>query len=105
MSKKIEFEKDGEKYTLEYNRKSIEMLEERGFSVEEMTKKPMKMLPLAFEGLFYKNHSRVKKAFVDECYDNFSDKEKLIEVIGEMLAESYETLTSNEGNIEWKIVG
>lgn len=109
MSKKIEFEKNGEKYILEYNRKSIELLEGRGFSVEDMFKKPMTMLPLAFEGLFYKNHKRVKREFVDECYDCFENKEKLAGVIADMLTETYDTLTSdNEDsskNIEWKIVG
>lgn len=109
MSKKIEFEKDGERYILEYNRKSIELLEGRGFSISEMLKKPMTMLPLAFEGLFYKNHKKVKKDFVDECFECFENKEKLAETIGDMLSETYDTLTSdNEDsskNIEWKIVG
>lgn len=109
MNKKIEFEDNGEKYVLEYNREAIKILESQGFNVSEMTTKPMLMLPLAFKGLFYKNHKRVKQSYVDECYDRFKDKEKLIEVIGDMLAETYDTLTddsgSEKGNLEWKIVG
>lgn len=107
MNKKIEFEKNGEKYTLEYTREAIEYMEKIGFSASEITTKPMTMLPLAFQGLFYKNHKKVSKSFIDECYDSFKDKGKLIEVIGEMLAESYDSLTDNgnEGNLEWKIVG
>ena len=109
MSKKIEFVADGEKYTLEYNREAIKILETQGFSISEMTVKPMIMLPLAFQGLFYKNHKKVKKSFIDECYDRFKDKDKLIEVIGEMLAETYDTLTSEseheKGNLDWEIVG
>lgn len=110
MNKKIEFEENGEKYVLEYNREAIEIIERQGFSASEMVSKPMTMLPLAFQGLFYKNHKRVKKSFIDECYDRFKDKQKLIEVIGDMITESYESLTEDnenneKGNLDWKIVG
>lgn len=110
MNKKIEFEENGEKYVLEYNRESIAIMESQGFSVNELTTKPMTMLPLAFQGLFYKNHKRANKNFIDECYNRFTDKQKLIEVIAEMIMETYESLTSDEesnekGNIDWKIVG
>lgn len=109
MNKRIEFEKDGQKYVLEYTRESVALMERQGFSVEELTTKPMLMLPLAFQGLFYKNHKRVNKTFVDEVYDNFKDKEKLLEAIATMLDECYSSLTDNseednKGNIDWKIV-
>lgn len=110
MNKQIKFEDNGTKYILEYNRESIEILERQGFNVKEMTEKPMTMLPLAFQGLFYKNHRNVKKSFVDECYKRFKDKDKLIELMAEMIMETYNSLTSDEdtgdkGNIEWEIVG
>lgn len=108
MNKKIEFEKNGEKYTLEYNREAIEYIEKMGFNINELSDKPMTMLPLAFQGLFYKNHKKAKKDFINECYDAFGNKTKLIEVIAEMLTEAYDTLTDDEpkeGNLEWKIVG
>lgn len=109
MNKKIEFEDNGEKYVLEYNREAIKIMEAQGFSINEMTSKPMTMLPLAFQGLFYKNHRKVKKSYIDECYDRFSDKEKLIEIIGDMLAESYNSLTDEVENdkekLQWEIVG
>lgn len=110
MNKKIEFEDNGEKYVLEYNRESIQILEQQGFAINELTQKPMTMLPLAFQGLFYKNHKYVKKAYVDECYKRFKNKEQLLETISGMLLEAYEALTDDEdvgdkGNIDWKIVG
>ena len=108
MNKKIEFEKDGQKYVLEYTRESVALMERQGFAIEELLTKPMLMLPLAFQGLFYKNHRRVNKAFVDEVYDNFSNKEKLLETISSMLEECYSSLTEDKedkkGNIDWKIV-
>ena len=67
------------------------------------------MLPLAFQGLFYKNHRSVNKQFVDEVYDNFTNKDKLLETIATMLEECYSSLTEDnkeddKGNIDWKIV-
>lgn len=109
MNKKIQFEVNGEKYILEYNREAIEIMERQGFVASEMANKPMTMLPLAFQGLFYKNHKRAKKSFIDECYNKFSNKQQLIETIGEMIAETYDCLTDDEGNKEgnlnWEIVG
>ena len=55
MNTKIQFEKDGKKYILEYDRKSISSMERLGFNVNEFGDKPMTMLPLAFKGLFIKN--------------------------------------------------
>lgn len=107
MNTKIEFDKDNEHYVLEYSRESITLMEKQGFSVSELTTKPMIMLPLAFEGLFYKNHRKVTKKFVDEIYEQFKNKDKLMETIGIMLEESYSSLTdegNSKGNIEWKIV-
>lgn len=109
MNKKIEFEKDGQKYVLEYTRESVALMERQGFEIEELVKKPMLMLPLAFQGLFYKNHRRATKQFIDEIYDSFKDKDKLLEAIAEMLEECYSSLTSekegkDKGNIDWKIV-
>lgn len=111
MNTKITFEKDDKKYILEYDRKSVAAIEKAGFNINEFADKPMTMLPLAFKGLFIKNHKFVSEAFIEECFDNFKNKDKLIETIGTMLAETYETLQSNTdekgndlGNIEWETV-
>lgn len=110
MNKKIEFEDEGKKYILEYNREAIEIMEKQGFVASEMVKKPMTMLPLAFQGLFYKNHKDVRKSFIDECYNRFPNKGELIEAIADMITETYNTLTdenveNEKGNLKWKIVG
>ena len=108
MSKKIEFSFKGKDYTLEYNRKAVAFIEEQGFQISELTKKPMLMLPLAFAGLFFKNHKYTKQSEIDEIFDQFKDKDKLLTTIVDMLNETYRTLTTdeeeNQGNIEWKVV-
>lgn len=108
MNKKIEFDYDGKHYTLEYNRNSVALIEKQGFCIEEFTKKPMLMLPLAFEGLFYKNHKMVSREIIEKIYDKMQNKDILIKTIAEMLSETYTSLqsepTEKEGNIEWKIL-
>ena len=108
MNKKIEFTYDGKKYTLEYNREAIAFIERQGFAISELSTRPMLMLPLAFSGLFFKNHKTESQKTIDEIYDKFKDKSALISAISEMLSETYNTLQAdpedNEGNIEWKIV-
>lgn len=108
MNKKIEFDYDGTHYTLEYNRNSVALIEKQGFCVEDFAKKPMLMLPLAFEGLFYKNHKTVSRETVEKIYDKMQGKETLMKTIAEMLNETYSSLqsepTAKEGNIEWKIL-
>ena len=108
MSKKIEFSYNGTDYTLEYNRKAVEFIERQGFVISELAEKPMLMLPMAFEGLFFKNHKNIKKSEVEEIFDKFKDKEALISTIADMLEETYSSLQDepkdDEKNIEWKVV-
>lgn len=108
MNRKIEFKYNGKDYVLEYNRKAVEYIERQGFIISQLAEKPMLMLPMAFEGLFFKNHKNVKKSEIDEIYDKFKDKNALISTIAEMLNETYSTLQDdpeeNEGNIDWKVV-
>lgn len=106
MNKKIEFNYNGKDYVLEYNRKSIEYIERQGFSISQLAEKPMLMLPMAFSGLFFKNHKNTRQSEIDEIYDNFKNKDMLINTIAEMLNEAYSSLQDDnqEGNIEWKVV-
>lgn len=106
MNKKIEFNYNGKDYVLEYNRKSIEYIERQGFSISQLAEKPMLMLPMAFTGLFFKNHKNTRQSEIDEIYDNFKDKDMLINTIAEMLNEAYSSLQDDnkEGNIDWKVV-
>lgn len=109
MSKKIEFNYNGKDYVLEYNRQAVAFIEEQGFIVSELAKKPMLMLPMAFSGLFYKNHKNIRQSEIDEIFDKFSNKSSLLSTIADMLSETYNTLQDDEkenkeGNIDWEIV-
>lgn len=46
----------GESYTLEYTRKTVEIMEKQGFIAEDVDRKPMTMLPALFAGAFIARH-------------------------------------------------
>lgn len=107
MNTKIKFTYKDTPYILEYNRDSIRMMEQYGFSVNDLKDKPMSNLTLAFKGLFLKNHKRTNDNLIEEIYANFKNKEKLLETILTMIDETYATLfddeDENKGNIEWDV--
>ena len=96
-------------YILEYNRQSVKTMENQGFVLEELTKKPANMIPLLFAGAFIKNHSGkggVSRKVVDEIFDGIDDKTALMEALMEMYAETLNSLTdgNGEGNVTWAMV-
>ena len=106
---KINLTYDKKEYILEYNRQSVKSMESQGFVLEELTTKPMTMIPLLFSGAFIKNHSGkdgVKRKVVDEIFNEISDKTALMEALMEMYAETLSTLTEDngEGNVTWAMV-
>lgn len=106
MNTKINLTYKGVKYTLEYNRMTVKMIESEGFDFEKFSSQLMTMIGLAFKGAFYKNHRKVSQNLVDEIYSECKNKEKLMETISKMISECYETLTEepSEGNAEWEVV-
>ena len=106
---KINLTYEKKEYVLEYNRQSVKTMESQGFVLEELTTKPMTMIPLLFSGAFIKNHSGkdgVKRKVVDEIFNEISDKTALMEALMEMYAETLSTLTEDngEGNVTWAMV-
>ena len=91
-------------YTLEYSRQSVRTMEAQGFVLDELTTKPMTMIPMLFQGAFIKNHRGIKRALMDDIYEAISDKTGLMEALMELYADTLGTLTeanNNEGNVTW----
>ena len=91
----------GVTYTLEYTRKSVEMMEKQGFIADDVEKKPMTMLPALFAGAFLAHHRFVKREIIDNIYKKLTHKDKLIEKLVEMYNEPIMTLLTEpeqEGN-------
>lgn len=102
----IRFTYRGTTYTLEYTRRTVKMLEDQGFVLEDVGTKIMTMLPLLFRGAFYAHHRNLKPDLVDEIFDNMTNKDGLMSKLAEMYAEPYNNLLSEpeegaEGKVEW----
>lgn len=97
---------DGKDYTLEYTRKSIEIMERQGFNVNDISEKPMTTLPALFAGAFLAHHKWVKKDVIDEIYNRMENKQDLLQKLTEMYNEPIEALfeepKESEGNVSWE---
>jgi len=106
MAKQIIFEYKGKEYTLEFTRKSIEIMERQGFVASDITDKPMTTLPTLFAGAFLAHHRYVKKEVIDEIFSKIKNKQELISKLAEMYNEPILALVEepeeDEGNIEWE---
>lgn len=103
---KITLNYNDKDYELEYSRQSVRMMESQGFVLEEISSKPMTMIPLLFSGAFAKNHRGLKRALIDEILENISDKSSFLNALIEMYAETLSSLTDdteNAGNATWAI--
>lgn len=97
----------GVTYTLEYNRKAVELMEKNGFVADELTNKPMTMLPALFAGAFIAHHRFVKRETINELYQRMNHKDQLLEALVEMYNEPIAALFEepedhDEGNVSWK---
>ena len=102
---KIVLTHNNKEYELEYSRATARTMESQGFDINEITSKPMTMIPLLFSGAFIKNHKGTKRSLMDEIYEEIGDKTSLIEALMEMYAETLGALTdNNEGNVTWAVV-
>jgi len=109
MNKKIEFDYKGVKYTLEYDRKAIEIMENNGLKIDEIKSKPASMISILWQGAFLKNHKKEKIEKIQEIYENIGNKSELNSCLSEMAIETYSVLLGdnededNSKNIDWKM--
>lgn len=104
MAKVINFEYKGNEYTLEFTRKSVEIMERQGFNPAEIAEKPMTTLPTLFSGAFLAHHRYLNKKTIDEIFDDIGNKAELIGKLAEMYNEPLQALleeNENEGNVDW----
>ena len=105
MSKQLEFTYEGNKYTLEFTRKSIEQMEKSGFVVSDITTKPMTVLPALFAGAFLAHHRFVNPTVIDAIFSKLTNKTELIGKLAEMYNEPIMALMDEpeeaEGNVDW----
>ena len=105
MAKQLRFTYQNKEYVLEYTRKSVEMMEKKGFVAADIETKPVTVLPALFAGAFLANHRIVKEDVIDEIYSKLTNKQELIGKLAEMYNEPIMALVDepeeSEGNLNW----
>lgn len=105
MSKQLHFAYQGTEYVLEYTRKSVEVMEKKGFVASDIEHKPMTVLPALFAGAFLANHPFVKKEIIDDIFSKLKNKSELIGKLAEMYNEPILALIDepeeSAGNVDW----
>lgn len=107
MATTINFSADGKDYCLEYTRKTVKQMEDRGFIASRIVEAPMSVLPELWAGAFLANHKYTDRKVIDALYDKMQDKKALIGTLTTMYNEPIEALMSDsseedEGNtIAW----
>lgn len=104
MGKNIKFSYENSEYVLEFNRKSVEMLERRGFVAEDLVKAPMINLPTLFNGAFQMHHKGMTMDKTNKILENIKDTTGLISKLAEMYNEPILALIddTDEKNIAWE---
>ena len=105
MNKQLRFTYQDKEYCLEYTRKTVEMMEKKGFVASDIENKPITVLPALFAGAFLANHRYVKQEIVDEIFSKMTNKQELIGKLAEMYNEPIMALVNepdeSEGNLDW----
>ena len=88
----INFDYNGKHYCLEYTREAVKRMEAAGFKPGESGATPL-------------NHRKESSRVIEAILDKMKDKEKLLEALRTMVAETYNSLMEpdegDEGNVEW----
>ena len=114
MSTRITISYQNKNYDLEFSRATASQIEDQGFVLDQITDKPLKMIPMLFYGAFLKHNRGISRKLVDDIFDNLVNKSGedgengIIGVLAEMYAETVQTLTdtkaADEGNLAvWKV--
>lgn len=96
----------GNKYTLEYNRKAVEILEKQGFSLSKISEMPMTMLPTLFAGAFLMHHKKTSNETIEKLLEKCPNKDQLINTLVQMYNEPITAMLDDpdddEGNVSWE---
>ena len=105
MAKQLRFTYQNKEYVLEYTRRSVEIMEKKGFIASDIETKPVTVLPALFAGAFLANHRYEKQDVIDAIYSKMTNKSELISKLAEMYNEPIVALVNepeeSEGNVSW----
>ena len=89
---------DGHEYTLEFNRSSVKKTEAAGFDINQISTKPMTMVPLLFWGAFQAHHKNIKQETTDKIlFDGLGGlNDEELSYLAELYAEPFKSLIASE---------
>ena len=105
MAKQLRFTYQNKEYVLEYTRRSVEIMEKKGFVASDIQTKPVTILPALFAGAFLANHRNENPEVIEKIYSKMTNKQELIGKLAEMYNETIMALVDepeeSEGNLDW----
>ena len=105
MAKQLRFTYQNKEYVLEYTRRSVEIMEKKGFVASDIETRPVTILPALFAGAFLANHRYETQEVIDAIYSKMTNKQELIGKLAEMYNEPIMALVDepdeSEGNLDW----
>ena len=105
MAKQLRFTYQNKEYVLEYTRRSVAIMEKKGFVASDIQTKPATILPALFAGAFLANHRNENPEVIEKIYSKMTNKQELIGKLAEMYNEPIMALidepAESEGNLDW----
>lgn len=97
----VVIEKDGKKYTLEFNRNSVKAMERNGFSLdEEYVSKYANFSESLVKGAFLAHHKALSAKIIDDIIESLIEAKKLGAVTKKLIDLYAETITTLYGTDE-----
>ena len=103
MSKKITFEYEKSKFTLEFNRRTVKEAEARGLVLEEIGSKPATMLTELVYSAFQMHHRGISRELTEQIYVSMEDKAGFVSALAQLYSDAIVELTDEgaKGNVSW----
>lgn len=98
--KQLSFEYEGAKYTLAFDRKTVQTLSRAGFDPESVTKQPAIGIPMLFRGAFMVHHRNIKQDLVDKIYSTIINRDQLVAKLLEMYYDPIKELIEDPEEVE-----
>ncbi len=98
---RIEFDYNGKHFCLQYTRETVKMMEAAGYNPSEAGSRPLIETEQLWAGAFLANHRKESQTVIKKMYDEMSKRDELLDILRDMIAETYMSLISDEGNVEW----
>lgn len=97
---------ENKSYILEFNRNSIIRMEDNGFDVSGIEKKPLSTIVKLIRGAFYMHQPKMTDDEIDEITDQLGGDEDLIKALIEMYMDAVSCLTISKKdetkNFKWE---